>query len=162
MRTREATYADYGFKEGEGRQLKQYCLDLELPDKLLLLQCAHECNPMIEDDLFYSISKGVAFQILARKGIDQNYKCHASRLIRAKNTGIIQVCITSVWEISILAIEWKIRWKYYSTARIWGYYNTREWITKREESVKNQHYVGKRLHFRIYSRKSNNIFTHGC
>ena len=77
MRTREATYADYGFKEGEDRQLKQYCLDLELPDKLLLLQCAHECNPMIEDDLFYSISKGVAFQILARKGIDQNYKCHS-------------------------------------------------------------------------------------
>jgi len=32
---------------------------------------------MIEDDLFYSISKGVAFQILARKGIDQNYKCHS-------------------------------------------------------------------------------------
>lgn len=34
-------------------------------------------NPMVEDDLFYSISKGVAFQVLARKGIDQNYKCHA-------------------------------------------------------------------------------------
>ena len=31
----------------------------------------------VEDDLFYSISKGVAFQVLARKGIDQNYKCHA-------------------------------------------------------------------------------------
>ena len=62
---------------GEEKQLKQYCLDLELPDKLLLLQCAHECNPMVEDDLFYSISKGVAFQVLARKGIDQNYKCHA-------------------------------------------------------------------------------------
>ena len=71
------TNAEYGFEEGEDRQLKQYCLNLELPDKLLLLQCAHECNPMIEDDLFYSISKGVAFQILARKGIDQNYKCHA-------------------------------------------------------------------------------------
>nr|DAQ72008.1 MAG TPA: hypothetical protein [Bacteriophage sp.] len=26
----------------------------------------------------------------------------------------------------------------------------REWITKREK----QHYVGKRLHFRIYSRKA--------
>ena len=64
-------------KRGEEKQLKQYCLDLELPDKLLLLQCAHECNPMVEDDLFYSISKGVAFQVLARKGIDQNYKCHA-------------------------------------------------------------------------------------
>ena len=45
MRTREATYTDYGFKKGEEKQLKQYCLDLELPDKLLLLQCAHECNP---------------------------------------------------------------------------------------------------------------------
>lgn len=77
MRTREATYTDYGFKKGEEKQLKQYCLDLELPDKLLLLQCAHECNPMVEDDLFYSISKGVAFQVLVRKGVDQNYKCHA-------------------------------------------------------------------------------------
>lgn len=80
MRTREATYTDYGFKKGEEKQLKQYCLDLELPDKLLLLQCAHECNPMVEDDLFYSISKGVAFQVLARKGIDQNYKHGASAL----------------------------------------------------------------------------------
>ena len=70
MRTREAPYTDYGFKKGEEKQLKQYCLNLELPDKLLLLQCAHECNPMVEDDLFYSISKGVAFQVLARKGID--------------------------------------------------------------------------------------------
>ena len=38
MRTREATYTDYGFKKGEEKHLKQYCLDLELPDKLLLIQ----------------------------------------------------------------------------------------------------------------------------
>lgn len=50
MRTREATYTDYGFKKGEEKQLKQYCLDLELPDKLLLLQCAHECNPSSENN----------------------------------------------------------------------------------------------------------------
>ena len=68
MRTREATYTDYGFKKGEEKQLKQYCLDLELPDKLLLLQCAHECNPMVEDDLFYSISKVSGISSLARKG----------------------------------------------------------------------------------------------
>ena len=110
MRTREATYTDYGFKKGEEKQLKQYCLDLELPDKLLLLQCAHECNPMVEDDLFYSISKGVAFQVLARKGIDQNYKCHADVYgYKRKTTGIIQICTTGVRKISILAIEWKIR-----------------------------------------------------
>ena len=109
MRTREATYTDYGFKKGEEKQLKQYCLDLELPDKLLLLQCAHECNPMVEDDLFYSISKGVAFQVLARKGIDQNYKCHADVYGYKRNTGIIQICTTGMRKISILAIEWKIR-----------------------------------------------------
>lgn len=82
MRTREATYADYGFEEGEDRQLKQYCLNLELPDKLLLLQCAHECNPMIEDDLFYSISKGVAFQILARNTIRKYIKTARNALRR--------------------------------------------------------------------------------
>ena len=108
--TREATYTDYGFKREKEKQLKQYCLDLELPDKLLLLQCAHECNPMVEDDLFYSISKGVAFQVLARKGIDQNYKCHADVYgYKRKNTGIIQICTTGMRKISILAIEWKIR-----------------------------------------------------
>ena len=129
MRTREATYADYGFKKGEEKQLKQYCLDLELPDKLLLLQCAHECNPMVEDDLFYSISKGVAFQVLARKGIDQNYKCHADvygykRKTLALFRSALQACGRLGENITVLQ----------------GYgavYNTREWITKREGSVKN-------------------------
>ena len=35
MRTREATYTDYGFKKGEEKQLKQDCLDLELPHKMI-------------------------------------------------------------------------------------------------------------------------------
>ena len=64
MRTREATYTDYGFKKGEEKQLKQYCLDLELPDKLLLLQCAHECNPMVEDD-----PRAGHFRFLPEKGL---------------------------------------------------------------------------------------------
>ena len=32
MRTREATYADYGFKKGEEKQLKQYCPAVPDPD----------------------------------------------------------------------------------------------------------------------------------
>lgn len=35
-------------------------------------------------------------------------------------------------------------------------------VTKREESVKNQHYGGKRWSLCHIQSKSNNIFTHGC
>lgn len=61
MSIRKMKLKDYGITPGRAAELKEMVKD----------------NPMVEDDLFYSISKGVAFQVLARKGIDQNYKCHA-------------------------------------------------------------------------------------
>lgn len=42
MLTREATYEDYGFSEDEDKRLGEFCKNLEMRDKILLLQCAAE------------------------------------------------------------------------------------------------------------------------
>ena len=51
--------------KGRGKTAEAYCLVGTAGQALL--QCAHECNPMVEDDLFYSISSWHF-----KKGI----KCH--------------------------------------------------------------------------------------
>lgn len=159
MRTREATYTDYGFKKGEEKQLKQYCLDLELPDKLLLLQCAHECNPMVEDDLFYSISKGVAFQVLARKGIDQNYKCHADVYgYKRKTLALFRSALQACGRYPFQQQNGKLG---ENITVLQGYgpiYDTHEWTMKREESALRW----KMMAFCHLWSKSNEIFTHVC
>ena len=43
MLTREATYEDYGFSEDEDKRLGEFCKNLEMRDKILLLQCAVRC-----------------------------------------------------------------------------------------------------------------------
>lgn len=50
MLTREATYEDYGFSEDEDKRLGEFCKNLEMRDKILLLQCAAEVYPNIVDD----------------------------------------------------------------------------------------------------------------
>lgn len=41
MLTREATYEDYGFSEDEDKRLGEFCKNLEMRDKILLLsQCS--------------------------------------------------------------------------------------------------------------------------
>ncbi len=37
MLTREATYEDYGFSEDEDKRLGEFCKNLEMRDKILLL-----------------------------------------------------------------------------------------------------------------------------
>lgn len=50
MLTREATYEDYGFSEDEDKRLGEFCKNLEMRDKILLLQCAAEVYPNIVDE----------------------------------------------------------------------------------------------------------------
>ena len=52
MLTREATYEDYGFSEDEDKRLGEFCKNLEMRDKILLLQCAAEVYPNIVDELY--------------------------------------------------------------------------------------------------------------
>lgn len=52
MLTREATYEDYGFTEEEDKRLCEFCRNLEMRDKILLLQCAAEVYPTIVDELY--------------------------------------------------------------------------------------------------------------
>lgn len=55
MLTREATYEDYGFSEDEDKRLGEFCKNLEMRDKILLLQCAAEVYPNIVDELYCCI-----------------------------------------------------------------------------------------------------------
>lgn len=60
MLTREATYEDYGFSEDEDKRLGEFCKNLEMRDKILLLQCAAEVYPNIIDELYCCIVIGIA------------------------------------------------------------------------------------------------------
>lgn len=59
MLTREATYEDYGFSEDEDKRLGEFCKNLEMRDKILLLQCAAEVYPNIIDELYCCIVIGM-------------------------------------------------------------------------------------------------------
>ena len=61
MLTREATYEDYGFSEDEDKRLGEFCKNLEMRDKILLLQCAAEVYPNIVDELYCCIVIGMSY-----------------------------------------------------------------------------------------------------
>lgn len=61
MLTREATYEDYGFSEDEDKRLGEFCKNLEMRDKILLLQCAAEVYPNIIDELYCCIVIGMSY-----------------------------------------------------------------------------------------------------
>lgn len=63
MLTREATYEDYGFSEDEDKRLGEFCKNLEMRDKILLLQCAAEVYPNIVDELYCCIVIGISAKV---------------------------------------------------------------------------------------------------
>ena len=65
MLTREATYEDYGFSEDEDKRLGEFCKNLEMRDKILLLQCAAEVYPNIVDELYCWIVIGMSYDRMA-------------------------------------------------------------------------------------------------
>lgn len=67
MLTREATYEDYGFSEDEDKRLGEFCKNLEMRDKILLLQCAAEVYPNIVDELYCCIVIGMSYDKMNKK-----------------------------------------------------------------------------------------------
>ncbi|MFQ7788771.1 MAG: hypothetical protein ACLRIP_12490 [Blautia massiliensis (ex Durand et al. 2017)] len=67
MLTREATYEDYGFSEDEDKRLGEFCKNLEMWDKILLLQCAAEVYPNIVDELYCCIVIGMSYDKMNKK-----------------------------------------------------------------------------------------------
>lgn len=64
MRTRAKRYSDYGFKPGEQERLKKYCQSVGFCDNSILLQAAMSANPVIKDDLYYTIVTGISYDKL--------------------------------------------------------------------------------------------------
>lgn len=60
-------YEDYGFSEDEDKRLGEFCKNLEMRDKILLLQCAAEVYPNIIDELYCCIVIGMSYDKMNKK-----------------------------------------------------------------------------------------------
>ena len=60
-------YEDYGFSEDEDKRLGEFCKNLEMRDKILLLQCAAEVYPNIVDELYCCIVIGMSYDKMNKK-----------------------------------------------------------------------------------------------
>lgn len=58
---------DYGFSEDEDKRLGEFCKNLEMRDKILLLQCAAEVYPNIIDELYCCIVIGMSYDKMNKK-----------------------------------------------------------------------------------------------
>lgn len=66
MKTREKGYREYGFLEGEGKKLRDYCKQEGFRDHDALLSAAVYSNPSIAGDLFYSLLNGLSYDSLIK------------------------------------------------------------------------------------------------
>lgn len=66
MRTRHKSYSDYGFQDGEAKQLKLYCRSPGLSDhdKFLLKQASRKANPSIDELVYRSIVCKMSYEEL--------------------------------------------------------------------------------------------------
>lgn len=67
MRTREKGYADYGFSQGEEKQLKEWCRMSDFAEEFLLLESAKMANENIFNDIYFSIVKGLSYEKMDKK-----------------------------------------------------------------------------------------------
>lgn len=66
MKTRDKTYKDYGFADGEAKKLKEYCRSERFTptDKAMLWQAAEMSYPSIAKYLYDSIRKKISYERL--------------------------------------------------------------------------------------------------
>lgn len=62
MRIRDKSYKDYGFQEGEEKEILMYIHSKDFDDHLILLQSAIISNVHIASEIYYSIIKGISFE----------------------------------------------------------------------------------------------------
>ena len=66
MKVRRMSYSDYGFNNGEEKELKEYCRNEGFADYEMLLQSSISANPAIAGDLFYSLLNGLSYDSLTK------------------------------------------------------------------------------------------------
>lgn len=74
MRTRLAGYSEYGFRPGEEKQLMDFCKCPDFSEDFLLLECAKKSNAVIGADLYFSIIKGLSWEKLDVRTMQQYNK----------------------------------------------------------------------------------------
>ena len=74
VRTRERSYFDYGFKEGEERQLQEFCRRPDFAEDFLLLECAKKANTNIGGDLYFSLIRGLSWEQMDKRTCQQYSK----------------------------------------------------------------------------------------
>lgn len=74
MRVRESKYSDYGFKPGEEKQLQEWCRRSDFTEDSLLLECAKKSNSVIGGDLYFSLIRGLSWEQLDRRTMQQYSK----------------------------------------------------------------------------------------
>lgn len=74
MRTREKGYSDYGFKQGEEKQLQEFCRQSDFAEDSLLLECAKKSNSAIGADLYFSLIRGLSWEQLDKRTMQQYLK----------------------------------------------------------------------------------------
>ena len=67
MRTRKASYWDYGISKSEIKELLEKCQNTDSNTERLLLQATQESNYAIAEALFCSLQKGMSFERLDAK-----------------------------------------------------------------------------------------------
>uniref|UniRef100_A0AAU8AYV3 Transcriptional regulator n=1 Tax=Dulem virus 35 TaxID=3145753 RepID=A0AAU8AYV3_9CAUD len=72
MKTRQTSYVDYGFVEGnikkkkESNRLKEYCRKPDFNDHITLMHAAVSANESLAGDIFYSIINNLSYEDISR------------------------------------------------------------------------------------------------
>ena len=69
MKTRNKSYKDYGFTEGEARRLKIFCRSEEFTkdDEFLLWEASDMSNPTIKKYIYDSIKKKTSYDQMSKR-----------------------------------------------------------------------------------------------
>ncbi len=62
MKTRNKTYADYGFQQNEEKYIRFLARQPDYERRLLLYDAAYSVEPSLADDIVYSIVGGVSYE----------------------------------------------------------------------------------------------------
>lgn len=74
MKTRLASYSDYGFRPGEENQFMEFCRQPNFTEGFLLLECVKKSNAVIGGDVYFSLIKGLSWEKLDVRTMQQYNK----------------------------------------------------------------------------------------
>lgn len=66
MKTRNKSYKDYGFEDGEEKQLISFCKSPDFNAHIKLYVSCISANEDLSEELFYSLRRGVSYDALEK------------------------------------------------------------------------------------------------